>query len=106
MTGEIEHVYTVVGTANLFEADWDLDYPGNEMVKGEDGIYRLTKSGYFQEGADVRFKIAQDHSYTHSWPVEDFAIGIYKTGAFNFEIIFNPYNNDEDKIAVDITEIP
>ena len=104
-TGDIEHVYTVVGTPNLFEADWDLNYPGNEMVKGEDGIYRLNKAGWFQEGADIRFKVVQDHSYEHSWPAEDFAIGVYKTGAFNYEIVFNPYNNDEDKVHVIITEI-
>ena len=102
---QIEHVYTVVGTYNLFEVDWDLNYEGNNMVKGSDGIYRLNKTGWFTEGTDIRFKVVQDHSYAHSWPAEDFLIGIYKTGAFNFEIIFNPYNNDEDKIAVNITEI-
>jgi hypothetical protein len=104
-TADIEHVYTVVGTYNLFEADWDLYYPGNEMVKGDDGIYRLNKAGWFQEGADIRFKVVQDHSYAHSWPAEDFQIGVYKTGAFNYEIVFNPYNNDEDKVHVVITEI-
>ena len=104
-TADIEHVYTVVGTYNLFEADWDPYYPGNEMVKGDDGIYRLNKAGWFQEGADIRFKVVQDHSYDHSWPAEDFQIGVYKTGAFNFEIVFNPYNNDEDKVHVVITEI-
>ncbi len=104
-TGDIEHVYTVVGTPNLFEADWDPYYPGNEMVKGADGIYRLNKAGWFQEGTDIRFKVVQDHSYTHSWPAEDFSIGVYKTGAFNYEIVFNPYNNDEDKVHVVITEV-
>ena len=104
-TGDIEHVYTVVGTYNLFGEDWDLNCEMNNMVKGDDGIYRLTKAGWFEEGADIRFKVVQDHSYTHSWPAEDFAIGVYKTGAFNFEIVFNPYNNDEDKVHVVITEI-
>ena len=104
-TGDIEHVYTVVGTPNLFEADWDPYYPGNEMVKGTDGIYRLNKAGWFQEGTDIRFKVVQDHNWDHSWPAEDFAIGVYKTGAFNYEIVFNPYNNDEDKVHVVITEV-
>lgn len=31
--------------------------------------------------------------------------GVYKTGAFNYEITFYPYNNDEDKIAVEIFEV-
>ena len=101
----VEPVYTVVGTANLFEADWDPYYEGNEMVKGDDGIYRLNKAGWFQEGTDIRFKVVQDHNWAHSWPAEDFAIGVYKTGAFNYEIVFNPYNNDEDKVHVVITEV-
>ncbi len=75
------------------------------MVKGDDGIYRLNKAGWFQEGTDIRFKVVEDHDWAHSWPAEDFAIGVYKTGAFNFEIVFNPYNNDEDKVHVVITEI-
>lgn len=104
-TGEIEHVYTVAGTPNLFEADWDPYYEGNEMVKGDDGIYRLNKAGWFQEGTDIRFKVVQDHNWDHAWPADDFAIGVYKTGAFNYEIVFNPYNNDEDKVHVVITEI-
>ena len=104
-TGEIEHVYTVAGTYNLFEADWDPYYEGNEMVKGDDGIYRLNKAGWFTEGTDIRFKVVQDHNWAHSWPAEDFAIGVYKTGAFNYEIVFNPYNNDEDKVHVVITEV-
>ena len=103
--GVIEHVYTVAGTYNLFEADWDPYYPGNEMVKGDDGIYRLNKAGWFQEGDDISFKVVQDHNWDHAWPAENFQIGVYKTGAFNFEIVFNPYNNDEDKVHVVITEI-
>ena len=101
----VEHVYTVVGTYNLFGEDWDLNCEQNNMVKGDDGIYRLTKAGWFQEGTEIYFKVVQDHSYTHSWPAENFQIGVYKTGAFNFEIVFNPYNNDEDKVHVIITEI-
>jgi len=104
-TGDIEHVYTVAGTYNLFGEDWDPNFEVNNMVKGDDGIYRLTKSGWFEEGADIRFKVVRDHNWDYAWPAEDFAIGVYKTGAFNFEIVFNPYNNDEDKVHVVITEI-
>ena len=104
-TGNIEHVYTVAGTYNLFGEDWDPNFELNNMVKGDDGIYRLTKEGWFQEGTEIYFKVVQDHSFTHSWPAENFQIGVYKTGAFSYEIVFNPYNNDEDKVHVIITEI-
>lgn len=104
-TGEIEHVYTIVGTYNMFHVDWDPYYPGNEMVKGDDGLYRLTKTDYFTEGTEIYFKIVQDHSYTHSWPAENGYIYITDTGAWEYEFIFNPYNNDEDKIAINVTQI-
>ena len=104
-TGNIEHVYTVAGTYNLFGEDWDPNFELNNMVKGDDGIYRLTKEGWFQEGTEIYFKVVQDHSFTHSWPAENFQIGVYRTGAFSYEIVFNPYNNDEDKVHVIITEI-
>ena len=42
-----EPVYTVVGTPNLFESEWDLNDERNNMTKGADGIYRLNKAGWF-----------------------------------------------------------
>lgn len=90
---------------SIYATKRDPTDDNNDMIKGADGIYRLSKASWFTEGTDIRFKVVQDHTYTHSWPADDFTIGVYKTGAFNYEIIFNPYNNDEDKIAVDITEI-
>ena len=101
----VEHVYTVAGTMNLFESDWDVNYPGNEMVKGDDGIYHLTKAGYFTEGTEIKFKVVQDHSWDYAWPAQDWYIYIIETGTWNFDIMFNPANNDEDKIAVDITQV-
>ena len=97
--------YSDDGTYNLFESDWDLNYPGNDMVKGNDGIYRLTKTGFFLEGTEIKFKIVQDHSWDHAWPAEDWYIYIIEDGTWNFDIMFNPYNNDEDKIAVDINKL-
>ena len=104
-TGDIEHVYTVAGTYNLFEADWDPSYEGNNMVKGDDGIYRLHKAGYFAEGTEIKFKVVQDHSWDHAWPAEDWLLYIPESGAWDFIIKFMPYNNDEDKIAVEVTKV-
>lgn len=104
-TGDVEHVYTVAGTYKLFEADWDPNCEQNNMVKGSDGIYRLQKTGYFTEGTEIKFKIVQDHSWDHAWPAEDWLIYVPETGAWDYVIKFMPYNNDEDKIAVEITKV-
>ena len=75
-----EPVYTVVGTANLFESDWDLNDERNNMTKGADGIYRLNKAGWFPEGTEIYFKIVTNHSYAYSWPaLTSFSIPMLQT---------------------------
>ena len=101
----VEPVYTVVGTANLFESDWDLNNERNNMTKGADGIYRLNKAGYFQQGTEIKFKVVRNHSYLHSWPAEERVIGIYETGAFSIDITFNPDAPDNQKIGVDMNKV-
>ena len=100
-----EPVYTVVGTPNLFESEWDLNDERNNMIKGADGIYRLNKAGYFPEGTEIYFRIVTNHSYAFSWPAEDRLIYIYETGAFSIDIIFNPNAPDDQKINVDMNKI-
>ena len=101
----VEPVYTVVGTPNLFESDWDLNDERNNMIKGADGIYRLNKAGYFQQGTEIKFKVVRNHSYIHSWPAEERVIGIYETGAFSIDITFNPDAPDNQKISVDMNKV-
>ena len=101
----VEPVFTVVGTANLFESDWDLNNERNNMTKGADGIYRLNKAGYFQQGTEIKFKVVRNHSYIHSWPAEERVIGIYETGAFSIDITFNPDAPDNQKISVDMNKV-
>ena len=100
-----EPVYTVVGTANLFESDWDLNDERNNMTKGADGIYRLNKAGWFPEGTEIYFRIVTNHSYAFSWPAEDRLIYIYETGAFSIDIIFDPNAPDNQKINIDMNKI-
>ena len=86
---------------SIYATKRDPTDENNDMIKGAGGIYRLSMVRVPTSGSRL-FKITP---ITHLWPADDFTIGVYKTGAFNYEIIFNLYNNDEDKIAVDITEI-
>ena len=84
-------VYTVVGTPlSVFEEEWDPNYEGNEMVKGDDGLYRLTKMGiYLTEWTEVKFKIIQNHNMDISWPEEEWSTIIPDTGVWNFYITFD-----------------
>ena len=100
-----EPVYTVVGTANLFESEWDLNDERNNMTKGADGIYRLNKAGWFPEGTEIYFKIVTNHSYAYSWPAENRLIYIYETGAFSIDIMFAPNAPDNQKINIDMNKI-
>ena len=100
-----EPVYTVVGTPNLFESEWDLNDERNNMIKGDDGIYRLNKAGWFPEGTEIYFKVVTNHSYAFSWPAEERLIYIYETGAFSIDIIFDPNAPDDQKINVDMNKI-
>ena len=100
-----EPVYTVVGTANLFESEWDLNDERNNMTKGADGIYRINKAGWFPEGTEIYFKIVTNHSYAYSWPAESRLIYIYETGAFSIDIIFDPNAPDNQKINIDMNKI-
>ena len=100
-----EPVYTVVGTPNLFESEWDLNDERNNMIKGDDGIYRLNKAGWFPEGTEIYFKVVTNHSYAFSWPAEERLIYLYETGAFSIDIIFDPNAPDDQKINVDMNKI-
>ena len=101
----VEPVYTIVGTRNLFESDWDLNDERNNMIKCADGIYRLNKAGWFPVGTEIKFKIVRNHSYLHSWPAEERVIYIYETGAFSIDFTFNPDAPDNQKIGVDMNKV-
>ncbi len=104
-TGDIQHVYTVVGTANLFEADWDPNYEKNEMVKGSDGRYHLYTGGYFTEGTEIYFKVVRNHNLDISWPEENRLISIAETGGWNIEIIFDPNAYGDQMFTLEINKL-
>ena len=101
----VEPVYTVIGTPNLFEAEWDPTYDKNDMVKGSDGRYHLRTGGYFKEGAEIYFKVVRNHNITRSWPSENRPIYIAETGAWDIEIIFDPNATDDEMFTIDINKL-
>ena len=101
----VEPVYTVVGTANLFEADWDPNYEKNEMVKGSDGRYHLYTGGYFTEGTEIYFKVVRNHNLDISWPEENRLISIAETGGWDIEIIFDPNAYGDQMFTLEINKL-
>jgi hypothetical protein len=101
----VEPVYTVVGTANLFEADWDPNYEKNEMVKGSDGRYHLNTGGYFTEGTEIYFKVVRNHNLAISWPEENRLISIAETGGWDIEIIFDPNATGDQMFTLEINKL-
>ncbi len=87
-----EMVYTVVGPENVFGTNWNTYDPNNEMVKGEDGIYRWSKTGVTLLG-DVEYKIVGNHSYAiYEYPSQ---VNCHEAltdgeGIYTVEITFNP----------------
>ena len=104
--GPVVHTYTVVGTPNLFGSDWVETDEANDMVKGEDGIYIWTKEGVeFAEPANIEFKIVQDHSWTYSWPTNNWVYYLEEAGTYDFVITFDLTADDMNKITCTATPV-
>ena len=102
----VEHTYTVAGTSNLCEAYWDPTAVQNDMVKGADGIYTLTKEGIvLNEGDVIEFKVVEDHSWNNSWPENNWYFYTPEFGVYNFVITFNPAADDMEKITLSYTKV-
>ena len=101
----VEPVYTVVGTPNLFEAEWDPNYEKNDMVKGSDGRYHLYTGGYFTEGTEIYFKVVRNHNLNVSWPEENRLISIAETGGWDIEIIFDPNATGDQMFTLEINKL-
>lgn len=96
---------TIVGTPNLFESEWDPYDERNEMTKAADGSYHLRKGGYFQEGAEIYFRIVRNHNNEISWPAEDRQIYIAETGGREIEFIYRPNAPEEEKLTLEINKL-
>ena len=101
--GHVEHTYTVAGTENLFGSFWSPADTNNDMVKGEDGLYTWTKNNVvFEDAAEIKFKVTQDHSWDYAWPSSDWVINdVTEAGTYDFVITFNA---DTKEITCTVTK--
>jgi hypothetical protein len=102
-----EMVYTVAGVESVFGSNWDPTDNNNNMVKGEDGIYHLTKSGVALTG-NFEFKVVGDHSWsTYEWPIgegNNYVVNVAEEGIYTIDITFNPEAEEAARINCTLTK--
>ena len=101
-----EDVFTVVGAFNdegadvenvLFGTTWAPTLEANDMVKGEDGLYTLTKKGVELQPCTVYYKVVKNHAWDTSWgfptddePGRNADYVVNKAGIYDVTFTFNP----------------
>ena len=91
-TPTVDDIYTVAGTpAALFGNEWDPNDADNDMVKGDDGIYTLTKTDVqLTSDNDVQFKVVANRNWSTCWPSENWYYDVTEDGTYDIVFTFNP----------------
>lgn len=82
----VEYTYTIVGDASLLGASWDTNAAANEMVKQEDGTYKLVKNNVTLAVGKYSYKVVGNHDYgVFEYPMgmNNNTISIDKSGEYN-----------------------
>lgn len=84
--------YTVAGVpTTIFGTEWDNANTDNDMVKQEDGTYKLQKFGCeLGEGTEIAFKVVGNHDWGNAWPGENFVYTVEQSGVYDVTFTFNP----------------
>lgn len=95
--------YTVAGNSEaLFGTLWDQNNTDNDMVELDNGTYRWKKDKVALEKGSFEFKIVVDHSWSLSYPEENYEMYIPEAGYYDVEIIFDPSSHE---ISCDIRNV-
>ena len=98
----VEMVYTVAGDASVFGSNWDPADVNNDMVKGADGVYTLTKENVTLTGS-FKFKVVGNHDWSaYEWPIgegNDYFVNVAQEGIYTIVINFNPEAEENDRIT-------
>ena len=96
--GSTEKTYTVAGVEALLGSNWSVTDTGNDMTKGDDGIFRLVKSNVTLAAGNYTFKVAVNHDWGTSYPSSNATLTIDADGTYTVTFTFN-----EDTKAVGAT---
>jgi len=98
-----EHTYTVAGDQKVFGSNWSPSDANNDMAKQEDGTYKWEKTELTLAAGEVKFKVCEDHAWTHAWPAQDYVLNISEAGVYTITITFDPAA-ESDKVAAVATK--
>ena len=95
------HTYTVAGSpAGFFGTEWDTTNEANDMtLNAETGKYEWTSTeATLDAGANVEFKVTEDHSWDVSYGLNGGADNVVltaeKAGKYTLTVYFDPQNNN------------
>ena len=114
---EIEYTYTVAGAYGedveggaedvVFGKAWDPTQTKNDMVKQEDGTYKLTITGVeLQNDVTVYYKVVKNHSWDESWGFngENANYKVWEgDGKYTITFTFDP-NAEGDKVSCEMVK--
>ena len=100
-TTQEQFTYTVAGSSAIaFGTTWDPANAENDMVRQADGTYKWEKTNLELAAGEIKFKVCENHAYTHSWPAQDYALAIPEGGLYTVTITFDPAA-EADKVAAE-----
>ena len=82
--------WTVAGEpASLFGEAWNPALEANDMVKGEDGLYKWEKTEATLAAGAVEFKVVKNHAWDEAYPDKNYKLLIDENGKYTVTITFN-----------------
>lgn len=88
--------YTVVGdNSDIFGSIWEPTATVNDMVLGDDGLYRKTYTGIvFTTKTSILYKVVKNHAWTDNWGMDGESGNAYYNdidpGTYDITFTFNP----------------
>ena len=93
--------YTVAGTPeSVFGTLWDPSNEENNMVKQDDGTFKLNKYGCQLSGDELQFKVVGNHDWGFAWPDIDYIYTVDEPGLYDVTFTFDPVTKDVGVDAV------
>ena len=83
--------WTVAGdNVTLFGASWDPSVTANDMVKGDDGLYKWEKIDAELAQGEIQFKVVKNHAWGEEYPSSNYNLTIAEDAKYTITITFNP----------------
>ncbi len=92
-SGTTTTTYSVAGDpSSVFGASWSETNTSTEMTLSN-GVYTWT-SAQFTGVSSIQFKVVKDHSWSNSWPSNNYTLSPNSGGTYTLTVTYNPSNNN------------